>query len=330
MPPVEAIAPGNGETGGNLQNKIGRGLHQGVFDPMSKCKRHCRAASGALIAVLLLASAAPLPEGRGVGPEGLEIAGPISAVSSEEVKSHSPRTSPSQDLVQEPSFQGNSDSRIDWGALPDWAIVAFTLVLTVVTVLQHRLDSKLAKEAGDTVQTAKDSAAATKLMAQVQMATMRAQMSPTEVQITQVSRAGDPAEAFLLRVNWRNSAATAAQNCIIRVAADFVSVDDPTPIFPVFPATAGAAVVHPNIPIHTNYIHLAPADLARAAQGEFRLIVWSRCDYNDVFEPARQRATEMCVEMGFMGNVADLLDPDENGGRYRFGWKPVGEQNYST
>lgn len=212
----------------------------------------------------------------------------------------------------------------------DFLMVLFTLALTFVAFKQHQLEERLADETTGTVQTAKDSAEATKLMAQVQMAAMRAQMSPVDYQVTQVSKAGVPAEAFFIRVSWRNMGATVAQNCIIRFATHAFAADEEIPIFPVEETDAPRAAVPPNVPIHTDHLRLPAAEMEQIIREGYRLVLWSRCEYNDVFEPTRTRVTEVCVQMDFMGDMADLLDGAENGDRYRFRWQPVGQQNYST
>ncbi|MDP1643569.1 MAG: hypothetical protein Q8L59_15440 [Phenylobacterium sp.] len=212
----------------------------------------------------------------------------------------------------------------------DFLMVLFTFALTFVAFKQHQLEERLADETTGTVQTAKDSAEATKLMARVQMAAMRAQVSPVEYQITQVSKAGDPAEAFLVRVGWLNTGATAAQNCIVQIAAEIIGLEVEVPEFFPDEGAPGVAAVPPQLPLHSNYLHIMAGDIDRVIRSGDRLILWSRCDYNDVFEPERTRVSEVCVQMHFMGDVTDLLDGNPNGDRYRFRWQPVGQQNYST
>jgi hypothetical protein len=56
---------------------------------------------------------------------------------------------------------------VEWGSWPDWVIVGFTLVLTIVAILQHRLETKLGKDTGDALLVAKQSAEAALLSARV-------------------------------------------------------------------------------------------------------------------------------------------------------------------
>ena len=297
---------------------------------MSKRNGRYYAALGGLVAATLLVSAAPSPEQRDKAPETQQTAHKQAGAREQQPMAPDPQITASEDVAQNKRADPDAQSKIEWGAWPDWVIVVFTAVLTVVTILQHRLEAKMARDTGDTIKTAKDSAEATKLMAQVQMAAMRAQVSPVDYQITQVSKAGDPAEAFLIRVGWLNSGATAAQNCVVQIAAEIIGQEGEIPQFSSAEGAPGRATVPPQLPFHSDYLHIMPEDIERVIRSEERLILWSRCDYNDVFEPTRTRVSEVCVQMDFMGNVADLLDGAENGNRYRFRWQPVGHQNYST
>jgi hypothetical protein len=131
--------------------------------------RHGRAyaALGGLIALFLLSAAAPSGQQVHKTPDQQEATSDPAAARSKNPLPTNVGIPPGHLQASE---HGNSahenEETVELGSWPDWVIVGFTLVLTIVAILQHRLESRMAKDTGDSIQIAKQSADAALLAAQ--------------------------------------------------------------------------------------------------------------------------------------------------------------------
>ena len=123
------------------------------------------AALGGLTAILLLGAAAPAPtsspssEKVQQAPKQQQSTANPASEGNAQAPSANVRIAPRQPVPDsKPAKAQESQHGIELGSWPDWVIVAFTLVLTWVAILQHRLEARTARETGEALRIAKQSA----------------------------------------------------------------------------------------------------------------------------------------------------------------------------
>jgi hypothetical protein len=85
-------------------------------------------------------------------------------------------------IIEQPQAQPQTSGAekektgIEWGAWPDWVIVVFTGVLVWLSWRQHKLETRLASETSDAMETARKSAEASVIQAKAAEAATRALM----------------------------------------------------------------------------------------------------------------------------------------------------------
>lgn len=149
----------------------------------SRHGRYCAALGGL---ILTLAFAPALAQQVEQGPEKQRIAADARATG----QSHAPPARvgivPQQQATEaDAAAPQQGEEGVELGSWPDWVIVIFTGVLVWLSWRQHKLETRLARETGDSLKIAKQSAdaatqtaAASQQMAAHAFATARAQLRP--------------------------------------------------------------------------------------------------------------------------------------------------------
>lgn len=89
------------------------------------------------------------------------------------------RVAPDQPKAAQKQQQANQGP--GWGTWPDWVIVAFTAMLTLVAFLQHRLEKKLASDTADSIEIARRAAEASHKAAEAAAASVELAREAVEI-----------------------------------------------------------------------------------------------------------------------------------------------------
>lgn len=201
---------------------------------------------------------------------------------------------------------GGEDSRIELGTWPDWVIVGFTLVLTVVAMLQHRLEAKMGQETADSIKIARDSAAAAHRSADVAERNLTmVQAAYVFMEDLRIAKHVNNETGELTTVTfaplWRNSGHTPTRFLFNWVSIDFRLGQLPSD-FP-FPDQGNLELqrlyIGPQSAITGGLVALEADDLTGIGPG-WSVTVWGWAEYNDTFANTPRHRSEFAVSIEFL------------------------------
>lgn len=236
--------------------------------------------------------------------------------------------------------KGGDKKEIELGSWPDWAIVAFTLVLTVVGIQQYRLDSKLANEGAEAIALARQSADAATAAAQATLASVEAYRNAERAWIGPMGMTvgfssgwldGNPVrEGFVFTIQLMNTGNTPdihVQSRITHLIRDIG--DEVVPAFDVvhdFNGSMSASAMK-GLAFSPPIRMLHDADTNQFRERRVKVYAYCRVQYESSLSPGQPCVTEICLMGTYNGEVTD---PASGMRHPNINWSPIGDQNRAT
>ena len=247
------------------------------------------AALGGLAAALLLAGGASLAQEIHKAPNKQQAAAHERAEPKSDANAPDVRIARRQEIsAQKAASTQSSKDGVELGSWPDWVIVGFTLVLTLVAILQHRLESAMSRDTGDSIQIARDSAnAAKRLASEIEASNRIALRAYISLQAAQVLNIGEGQKPKFVG-ELKNFGRTPAKNVRARHnvwACDFplpIAIPDSVPV--AGQGSTGVVAAGSEIKIEVEGTGpLSTDQIARIKAGRGVILGFGEIHYDDVF-----------------------------------------------
>jgi hypothetical protein len=261
-------------------------------------------------------------------------------------KLRSAPVSPPGNPVAKPRAESHSDDTgkkaegVEPGSWPDWVIVAFTFVLTIVGIQQYLLDKRIASDTVESINLAKKSAEAAELAARATMVSVesykraeRAWIGPMGMTVGFSSGwlDGNPVrEGFVFTIQLMNTGNTPAiyvQSRITHAVRDIG--DEEVPVFEVahdFNGSMSTSAMK-GFAFSPPIRMLNDVETNQFRERRVKVYAYCRVHYENSLAPGQPCVTEICLMGKYNGEVTD---PASGMRHPNINWSPIGEQNRAT
>ncbi|MFN3659417.1 MAG: hypothetical protein ACK4UO_19400 [Pseudolabrys sp.] len=133
-------------------------------------------------------------------------------------------------------------------------------------------------------------------------------------------------KAFRIQARWQNSGRSPALRAGLSIAFRLLNPDEPIPTFSVADYPSRVTTIGPGRRVMTNSMGFGAADYELFLRKKKRLFVYSRIEYEDIYNPGIVRHTEVCLEVSRNGTFVDEMGVD----RPYFEFISVGDQHTAS